>query len=52
LSFPTRNLERRAVAELLAGVGARVVGEHRHLTRIFGMDHLDHQAERPPGLCE
>jgi quercetin dioxygenase-like cupin family protein len=30
LELPYRNTERRAVAELLARVGARVVGEHRH----------------------
>ena len=30
LELPNRNPERRAVAELLARVGARVVGEHRH----------------------
>jgi hypothetical protein len=27
-------------------VGGRVVGEHPHPTPVFGMDHLDHQAER------
>ena len=30
LELPHQNPERRAVAELLALVGARVVGEHRH----------------------
>jgi quercetin dioxygenase-like cupin family protein len=30
LELPHQNPERRAVAELLARVGARVVGEHRH----------------------
>src|SRR5262245_13166248 len=30
VELPYRNQERRAVAELLARVGARVVGEHRH----------------------
>jgi quercetin dioxygenase-like cupin family protein len=30
LELPYRNPERRAVAELLARAGARVVGEHRH----------------------
>ena len=30
LELPYRNPEGRAVAELLARVGARVVGEHRH----------------------
>jgi quercetin dioxygenase-like cupin family protein len=30
LELPNRNPEHRAVAELLARVGARVVGEHRH----------------------
>jgi len=30
LELPYQNLERRTVAELLARVGARVVGEHRH----------------------
>jgi quercetin dioxygenase-like cupin family protein len=30
LELPHRNAERRVVAELLALVGARVVGEHRH----------------------
>jgi quercetin dioxygenase-like cupin family protein len=30
LELPYQNPERRAVAELLALVGARVVGEHRH----------------------
>jgi quercetin dioxygenase-like cupin family protein len=30
LELPNRNPERRAVAELTARVGARVVGEHRH----------------------
>jgi quercetin dioxygenase-like cupin family protein len=30
LELPRQNPERRAVAELLARVGARVVGEHRH----------------------
>jgi hypothetical protein len=47
--LPHQNPERRAVAELLARVGGRVVGEHPHPTPAFGMDHLDHldhQAER------
>jgi hypothetical protein len=30
LELPHRNPERRAAAELLALVGGRVVGEHRH----------------------
>ena len=30
LELPHQNAERRAVAELLARAGARVVGEHRH----------------------
>jgi hypothetical protein len=30
LELPHQNAERRVVAELLALVGARVVGEHRH----------------------
>jgi quercetin dioxygenase-like cupin family protein len=30
IELPHKNPERRAVAELLARVGARVVGEHRH----------------------
>ena len=44
--LPHQNPERRAVAELRACVGGRVVGEHPHPTPAFGMDHLDHQAER------
>jgi quercetin dioxygenase-like cupin family protein len=42
LELPHQNPERRAIAELLARVGARVAGEHRHpggiVERFTGLD--------------
>jgi quercetin dioxygenase-like cupin family protein len=41
LELPHRNPDRRVVAELLARVGARVVGEHRHPAIVERFSVLD-----------
>jgi quercetin dioxygenase-like cupin family protein len=41
LEVPDQNPERRAVAELLARVGARVAGEHRHPRMVERFTVLD-----------
>src|SRR5215472_30003 len=41
LELPHQNPERRVVAELLARVGARVVGEHRHPELVEGFTVLE-----------
>jgi quercetin dioxygenase-like cupin family protein len=41
LELPHQNPERRAVAELIARVGARVAGEHRHPGKIERFTVLD-----------
>jgi quercetin dioxygenase-like cupin family protein len=41
IELPHQNPERRAVAELLARVGARVAGEHRHPTLVERFTALD-----------
>jgi hypothetical protein len=52
LELPQHNPERRAVAELVARVGARVIGEHRHPAIVERFTVLDGELTvKRPASC-